>query len=293
MTSLRETRLRGSRHAPEIDRYDPTEIEPRWQARWEELGMHTTDLDDDSRPKFYLLTMYDYPSGDLHIGHWFVKTPTDAISRFKRMHGYNVFFPVGFDAFGLPAENAAIKSGVQPREWTLRNIDNMRRQLRTMGATWDWSSEVVTCEPDYYRWNQWFFLQFLETGLAYRRWRRSTGAPRTRSCSRASRSMGADRVCWRCGTQVIKRDLEQWFFRTTKYADEYLSYREHRLPGADPCHADELDRPVGGRRDRLRRRLGRSDQSAARRSVSSPRGRTRCSAPRSWSWRRSTRWSRS
>src|SRR5918992_2896843 len=133
-----------------IDRYDPAEIEPRWQARWEELGMHKTDLHDDSRPKFYLLTMYDYPSGDLHIGHWFTKTPTDAISRFRRMQGYNVFFRVGFDAFGLPAENAAIRSGVHPREWTFGNIDTMRRQLRSMGATWDWSAEIVTCEADYY-----------------------------------------------------------------------------------------------------------------------------------------------
>ena len=148
--------------------YNPTEIEPRWQARWEELGLYRTDLDDDSRPPFYLLTMYDYPSGDLHIGHWFVKTPTDAIGRYKRMTGHNVFFPVGFDAFGLPAENAAVRSGVHPRVWTLKNIDNMRRQLRSMGASFDWSSEVVTCEPDYYRWNQWFFLRFLERGLAYR-----------------------------------------------------------------------------------------------------------------------------
>ena len=151
--------------------------------------MHKTDLHDNRRPKFYMLTMYDYPSGDLHIGHWFVKTPSDTISRFKRMQGYNVFFPVGFDSFGLPAENAAIKSGAQPREWTLRNIENHRRQLKTMGATWDWSAEVSTCEPEYYRWNQWFFLKFLENGLAIEPWRRSTGAPRIRSSSRANR-------CW-------------------------------------------------------------------------------------------------
>ena len=161
MTSLRTT-PRG------VERYEPTEIEPRWQAHWAEIGLYKTDLDDVSKPKYYVLTMYDYPSGDLHIGHWFVKTPTDVIARYHRMKGQNVFFPVGFDAFGLPAENAAIKSGVQPREWTLKNIATMRRQLKTMGAMWDWDSEVITCEPDYYRWNQWLFLRFLEQGLAYR-----------------------------------------------------------------------------------------------------------------------------
>ena len=112
--------------------------------------------------------MYPYPSGDLHIGHWYIKTPTDALARFRRMHGYNVFFPIGFDAFGLPAENAAIKSGGHPFTWTMQNIENMRRQLRTMGATFDWKHEVVTSDPSYYRWNQWLFLRFLEKGLAYR-----------------------------------------------------------------------------------------------------------------------------
>jgi leucyl-tRNA synthetase len=219
----RETRSR-------IDPYDPAEIEPRWQARWEELGMHKTDLDDKSRPPYYVLTMYDYPSGDLHIGHWFVKTPTDAISRFKRMQGYNVFFPVGFDAFGLPAENAAIKSGAQPRDWTLKNIDKMRRQLRSMGATWDWSAEVITCEPDYYRWNQWFFLKFLEQGLAYREMAPVDWCPKDQVVLAREQVLGANRVCWRCGTQVIKRDLEQWFFRTTKYADEMLTYPDLDFP---------------------------------------------------------------
>jgi leucyl-tRNA synthetase len=204
--------------------YNPSEIEPRWQARWDELGLHKTNLDDDSRPPYYVLTMYDYPSGDLHIGHWFVKTPTDAISRFRRMQGYNVFFPVGFDAFGLPAENAAIKSGVHPREWTLRNVANMRRQLRSMGASWDWSAEVVTCEPDYYRWNQWFFLRFLENDLAYRQMAPVDWCPKDQVVLAREQVEGANRVCWRCGTPVIKRDLEQWFFRTTKYADEYLSF---------------------------------------------------------------------
>ena len=128
-----------------VERYDPTEIEPRWQARWAEIDLYRTDLSDTSKPTYYLLTMYPYPSGDLHIGHWYIKTPTDAIARYKRMTGHNVFFPIGFDAFGLPAENAAIRSGIHPAQWTMKNIEMMRRQLRSMGATFDWASEVITC----------------------------------------------------------------------------------------------------------------------------------------------------
>ena len=215
----------GGRSArPGVERYDPAAIEPRWQARWDELGMGRTDLTDTSRPTYYLLTMYPYTSGDLHIGHWYIKTPSDARARFMRMNGYNVFFPIGFDAFGLPAENAAIKSGVHPAEWTMRNIENMRRQLRTMGATFDWSSEVVTCQPDYYRWNQWIFLRFLEAGLAYRQMAPVDWCPKDQVVLAREQVEGAGRVCWRCGTQVIKRDLEQWFFRITRYADELLDF---------------------------------------------------------------------
>jgi leucyl-tRNA synthetase len=207
-----------------IDRYEPAVIEPRWQARWAELGLHGTDLQDTTRPRYYLLTMYDYPSGDLHIGHWYVKTPTDAIGRFRRMQGLNVFFPVGFDAFGLPAENAAIKNRVHPREWTMANIEKMRRQLRSMGATFDWDSQVVTCQPDYYRWNQWIFLKFLEAGLAYRAMAPVDWCPKDQVVLAREQVEGANRVCWRCGTPVVKRDLEQWFFRITKYADELLIF---------------------------------------------------------------------
>ena len=150
------------------ERYDPGTIEPKWQDRWAELRLYDTNLDDDSRPRFYLLTMYPYPSGALHIGHWYIKTPTDAIARYHRMHGDNVFYPIGFDAFGLPAENAAIKNRINPRDWTMANIEKMRSQLRSMGATFAWDAEVVTCDPDYYTWNQWLFIQFLKHGLAYR-----------------------------------------------------------------------------------------------------------------------------
>ncbi len=206
-----------------VERYDPTGIEPRWQQRWDELGLYRTDLHDTSRRKFYLLTMYPYPSGDIHIGHWYIKTPTDAIARFHRMHGENVFLPIGFDAFGLPAENAAIKKNINPRDWTMGNIDNMRRQLRMMGATFDWDAEVVTANPDYYRWNQWFFLQFLKAGLAYRATSAVDWCPNDGTLAR-EQVEGADRHCWRCGAKVEKRDLAQWYLRVTNYADELLDF---------------------------------------------------------------------
>jgi leucyl-tRNA synthetase len=210
--------------AERAERHQPTAtFEPRWQARWAELDLHRTDLEDTSRPTYYLLTMYDYPSGDLHVGHWYVKTPTDALASYHRMHGDNVFFPVGFDAFGLPAENAAIKNNIHPSEWTYRNIEQMRRQLRSMGASFDWDNEVVTCDPAYYRWNQWLFLRFLEAGLAYRATAPVDWCPNDGTLAR-EQVEGADRRCWRCGAKVEKRDLAQWFLRITKYTDELLDF---------------------------------------------------------------------
>jgi leucyl-tRNA synthetase len=212
-----------------VERYDPTTVEPRWQARWAELGLHDTDLHDDRKPKYYLLTMYPYPSGDLHIGHWYIVTPSDALARFRRMHGYNVFFPIGFDAFGLPAENAAIKSGGHPRTWTMSNIETMRRQFRSMGAMFAWEQEVVTADPSYYRWNQWLFLRFLEAGLAYRQLSTVDWCPNDGTLAR-EQVEGTERRCWRCHALVEKRDLEQWFLRTTKYADELLEYPDLEWP---------------------------------------------------------------
>ena len=216
MTETAESRSR-------VERYDPSAIEPRWQARWAELGLYETDLQDTSKPKYYLLTMYPYPSGDLHIGHWYIVTPSDALARFRRMHGYNVFFPIGFDAFGLPAENAAIKSGGHPFTWTMKNIENMRRQFRTMGATFSWKHEVVTADPSYYRWNQWLFLRFLEAGLAYRQTSAVDWCPNDGTLAR-EQVEGPERRCWRCGELVEKRDLDQWYLKTTAYADELLSF---------------------------------------------------------------------
>jgi leucyl-tRNA synthetase len=213
-----------------LERYDPREIEPRWQSHWESLGLHTTNLTDTSKPRYYLLTMWPYPSGDLHIGHWYVKTPTDALARYKRMKGFNVFYPVGFDAFGLPAENAAIKRKIHPREWTVANMENMRRQLRSMGASFDWSKEVVTCDPSYFGWNQWIFLKFYEKGVAYRKQAPVDWCPSCQVTLAREQVEGVDRVCWRCSTQVTKRDLTQWFFKITDYADELLSFEGLNWP---------------------------------------------------------------
>ncbi|HET9851842.1 MAG TPA: leucine--tRNA ligase, partial [Candidatus Limnocylindrales bacterium] len=231
------TQTQDPKERTRIERYDATSIEPRWQARWDELELYKTDL-TDTRRRYYLLTMYPYPSGDLHIGHWYIKTPTDAIARFHRMHGENVFLPIGFDAFGLPAENAAIKNNINPRDWTMKNIENMRRQLRSMGATFDWDSEVVTADPDYYKWNQWFFLQFYKAGLAYRTKSPVDWCPNDGTLAR-EQVEGTERRCWRCGAKVEKRDLEQWYLRVTKYADELLDFSEIQFP--DPIRAQQTN----------------------------------------------------
>ncbi len=203
-------------------RYNPREIDARWQERWARDGLYAA-RDEDPRPKWYELTMYPYPSGDLHIGHWYAMAPSDAHARFRRMQGYNVLHPMGFDAFGLPAENAAIKRGIHPHTWTMRNIENMRKQLRSMGSIYDWDREVVTCLPEYYRWNQWFFLQFYKAGLAYRAYAPANWCP---SCNTvlANEQVVEGGRCERCGTVVTHRDLEQWFFRITRYADELLDF---------------------------------------------------------------------
>lgn len=201
-------------------RFDHRAIDAKWQRRWNEDGMYTVP-NDDPRPKWYELTMYPYPSGDLHIGHWYAMSPSDAHARFRRMQGYNVLHPMGFDAFGLPAENAAIRNGIHPYKWTMENIENMRRQLRSMGAIYDWDREVVTCDPDYYKWNQWFFLQFYKAGLAYRAFAPANWCP---SCNTtlANEQVLSDGTCERCNTEVTRKDLNQWFFRITDYAEELL-----------------------------------------------------------------------
>ncbi len=211
------------------DRYVPQEIEPKWQKKWEEEGLYRT-VEDPNRPKWYFLTMLPYPSGDLHIGHWYAMTPSDAAARYKRMKGYNVFFPIGFDAFGLPAENAAIRHGIHPAQWTYQNIERMRRQLRSMGAMWAWDREVITADPRYYRWTQWFFLKFYENGLAYRDFIPVDFCPTCNTTLAREQVWGEDRHCERCGTPVIKKELNQWLFRITKYAEELLDFSKIDWP---------------------------------------------------------------
>jgi leucyl-tRNA synthetase len=202
-------------------KYQPSEIEPKWQTRWAEEGIFLA-RDDDPRPKYYNLVMLPYPSGDLHIGHWYNYSGADMYGRFMRMRGYNVSQPIGFDAFGLPAENAAIKRNVQPRAWTLDNIANMRRQLTMMGAGWDWPREIVSCLPDYYKWTEWLFLQFYQRGLAYRKKAPANWCP---SCNTTlANEQVVDDHCERCGTLVEQRELEQWLFRITAYAEELLRF---------------------------------------------------------------------
>jgi leucyl-tRNA synthetase len=203
--------------------YIPTQIEPKWQTRWEADGLYHSDI-DSKRPKHYALTMLPYPSGDLHIGHWYAMTPADARARFMRMNGYNVLFPMGFDAFGLPAENAAIKHGVHPNVWTYKNIEKMRMQMHSMGAMFDWRREAITADPEYYKWTQWFFIQLFKHELAYRKMSPVDFCPHCNTTLAREQVWGDDRHCERCGTPVIKKDLEQWFFRITNYADELLDY---------------------------------------------------------------------
>ncbi|HOJ01779.1 MAG TPA: leucine--tRNA ligase [Anaerolineaceae bacterium] len=204
-------------------RYIPANIEPKWQRKWEADGLYHSDIDPD-RKKYYALTMLPYPSGNLHIGHWYAMTPSDARARFKRMQGYNVLFPMGFDSFGLPAENAAIQRNIHPKKWTYDNIDRMREQMRSMGNMFDWRREAISSDPKYYRWTQWFFIQLLKNGLAYRQKSLVDWCPKCNTTLAREQVIGDDRHCERCHTPVVKKELEQWFFRITRYADELLDF---------------------------------------------------------------------
>ena len=210
----------------QIPAYDPSEIEPRWRERWEIDGLYRVD-NDDPRPPYFFLTMLPYTSGDLHIGHWYAMAPSDVAARWHRMQGKNVLFPLGFDAFGLPAENAAINNNTHPKQWTYANVEAMTRQLKTMGASFDWNREFSTSDPEYYRWTQWWFLKLYEHGLAYRSLADCNFCPGCATIlanEQVNRNDDGIGVCERCESVVEAKQMEQWMFRTTAYADELLNF---------------------------------------------------------------------
>lgn len=202
-----------------LDRYKPQEIEKKWQDKWESENVYKTEMDPD-RPKYYALEMFPYPSGNLHMGHVRNYSIGDVMARYKTMQGFNVLHPMGFDSFGMPAENAAIKHGVKPSDWTFSNIENMKRQQRSMGLSYDWDREAITCRPDYYKWTQWLFELFYKRGLAYKK--KAT----VNWCDTCGTVLANEQVidgkCWRCDSPVEKKELSQWFLKITDYADELL-----------------------------------------------------------------------
>ncbi len=226
-------------------RYNHRKVEAYWQKVWEETGLYRSDVDWD-RPKHYAMTMLPYPSGDLHIGHWYAMTPSDARARHMRMRGYNVLFPMGFDAFGLPAENAAVQANIHPWKWTYANIERMRRQLRSMGTMIDWRREAVSCTPEYYHWTEWLFSRLYEAGLAYRGEALVNWSPTLQTVLANEQVIdGRDE---RTGQPVVQRMMEQWFFRITNYAEQLLIFEGLDWP--EPIKAMQtnwIGRSVGAR----------------------------------------------
>ncbi|MEW6622619.1 MAG: leucine--tRNA ligase [Bacillota bacterium] len=209
------------------ERYNFSEIEPKWQKKWEQSELYKVN-EDYSKEKYYVLEMFPYPSGNLHMGHVRNYSIGDVVARFKRMQGYNILHPMAWDAFGLPAENAAIKHGIPPARWTWDNIKNMKQQLKMMGISYDWDREFASCHPSYYKWTQWLFLQLYHNGLAYKKYAMVNWCP---SCSTVlANEQVIDDNCERCGTEVVKKNLEQWFFKITSYADRLLEDLD-KLPG--------------------------------------------------------------
>ncbi len=201
-------------------KYNPRKIEKKWQKIWENSGIYKAPDKVRGKENFYHLVMFPYPSGDLHIGHWYNFGPADVYARFKRMRGFNVMSPMGFDSFGLPAENAAIKRGIHPRDWTRKNIEKMRKQLKSIGGIYDWSREIVTSEPEYYKWTQWMFLQLYKTGLAYRTKVPCNFCP---SCKTVlANEQVVDGKCERCDSEVTQKDIEQWLFKITDFSEDLL-----------------------------------------------------------------------
>ncbi len=201
-----------------MNRYNPSEIEKKWQKIWEEKGVFTTK--DSGKKKAYVLEMFPYPSGRIHMGHVRNYTIGDAIARILKMKGFNVLHPIGWDAFGLPAENAAIKEGIHPARWTMENINTMKKQLKMLGFSYDWKREIATCDPSYYKWNQWIFLKMLERGIAYRKTAPVNWCPHDETV--LANEQVIEGKCWRCGTEVIQKEIPSWFLKITAYAERLL-----------------------------------------------------------------------
>ncbi len=210
-----------------METFDHKEVEKNAQKKWAELNLYETDLNEESKDPYYLLVEFPYPSGNLHIGHWYAYAVTDIYARMLRMRGKNVLFPIGFDAFGLPAENAAIKHNLNPKEWTYQNIEHMRSQIASIGTSFDWSKEVITCESDYYQWTQWIFTKFFEHGLAEHREAPVKWCPKDQTV--LANEQVVDGHCERCGTEIKEKILTQWFLKITNYADRLLEGLE-KLP---------------------------------------------------------------
>ena len=209
------------------EKYDPRKIEPKWQAYWESNGLFKVE-EDPGKQKYYLLEMFPYPSGKIHMGHVRNYTIGDVVARYKRMCGFNVLHPMGWDAFGMPAENAAIANNTHPAKWTYANIDAMRAQLKQLGFSYDWDREIATCRPEYYRWEQWLFLKMYKNGMAYRK---ESFVNWCESCQTVLANEQVESgLCWRCSQQVRQKKLWQWFFRTTDYAGDLLAHSD-QLPG--------------------------------------------------------------
>jgi leucyl-tRNA synthetase len=204
-----------------MEKYNPHAIEPKWQRFWKEKGFMKAKEVPGKRGKQYVLVMFPYPSGDLHMGHLKNYTMGDVLARFRKVQGYEVLHPMGWDAFGLPAENAALKFGLHPRDWTYQNIRQAKESLELMGILYDWDREVTTCEPDYYRWNQWIFIKMWEKGLAYRAGGLVNWCPKCQTV--LANEQVVEGRCWRHeDTPVEKRELTQWYLRITAYADRLL-----------------------------------------------------------------------
>ena len=216
-----------------------TDIEKKWQKKWSDSDIYKSDLEDINN-KYYCLTMFSYPSGDkLHIGHWYNYGPVDTFARFKRMNGFNVFQPQGFDAFGLPAENFAIKHGVHPRESTNKNISTMKQQLNSIGGMFNWENEIRTCDKEYYKWNQWLFIQLYNNNLAYQKEAMVNWDPIDQTVL-ANEQVLSDGTSDRSGAKVIQKPLKQWFFKITDYAEKLLDFKNIDWP-QNNIYAKKLD----------------------------------------------------